>query len=131
MSAYQTPGVYFQRADADGGGIAALRTDVAGFVGLARRGPLHLAVPIESFRQFESWFGETFDNGYLAYGARAFFENGGRRMWVVRVAGAGAATAALTIADANGPAWRIEAASPGAAGDDLSVRLAVENGFRS
>lgn len=123
MGSYQTPGVYFQRADADGGGIAALRTDVAGFVGLARHGPLHLAVPIESYRQFESWFGDVFDNGYLAYAARAFFENGGRRVWCVRVAGAGAATAALTIDDANGPAWRIEAGGPGAAGNDLAIRL--------
>jgi hypothetical protein len=124
MASFETPGVYFQRADADGGGVAALRTDVAGFVGLARRGPLHLAVPIESFRQFESWFGGVFDNGYLAYCARAFFENGGRRIWVVRTAGASASTATYTVADANGPAWRIEAASPGVGGNDLALRLA-------
>ncbi len=123
MGSYQTPGVYFQRADADGGGVAALRTDVAGFVGMAQRGPMHLAVPIESYRQFESWFGDVFDNGYLAYSARAFFENGGRRVWCVRVAGAGAATAARVIADAPGPAWRIEASSPGVAGNDLAVRV--------
>jgi len=124
VASFETPGVYYQRADADGGGIAALRTDVAGFVGLARRGPLHLAVPIESYRQFESWFGDAFDNGYLAYVTRAFFENGGRRAWVVRVAGAGASTAACVLSDALGAAWRIEAAGPGVAGDDLSVRVA-------
>ena len=44
-----------------GGGIAALRTDVAGFVGIAERGPLHLAVPVESSRQFEAWFGRLID----------------------------------------------------------------------
>ena len=44
MRPYQTPGVYHERADADAGGVNALRTDIAGFVGIAERGPLHLAV---------------------------------------------------------------------------------------
>ena len=80
MRPYQTPGVYHERADADAGGVNALRTDIAGFVGIAERGPLHLAVPVESYRQFQAWFGDTIDNGYLAYCARAFFENGGSRL---------------------------------------------------
>jgi hypothetical protein len=123
MGSFETPGVYFERADSDGGGVAALRNDIAGFVGLARRGPLHLAVPVESFRQFDSWFGGVFDNGYLAYCARAFFENGGRRLWAVRVAGAGAACATLTLEAATLPAWRIEAAGVGVAGNDLALRV--------
>ena len=124
MPTYETPGVYFERADAGAGGLAALRTDIAGFVGLARRGPAHLAVPVESFRQFESWFGGCFDNGYLAYAAQAFFENGGRRLWAVRVTSDAAAVASLDVLDASGAAaWRIEAAGAGVAGNDLQVRL--------
>ena len=60
MRIFDTPGVYFERADASAGGIAALRTDVAGFVGIAERGPLHLAVPVESVKQFNAWFGAPF-----------------------------------------------------------------------
>src|SRR5690348_12786096 len=108
MRVYETPGVYFERADASVGGIGPLRTDVAGFVGIAERGPLGIAVPVESIKQFEAWYGGVIDNGYLAYCARAFFENGGRRMWVVRVASEAAAAASLTVDDASGPAWRIE-----------------------
>jgi phage tail sheath protein FI len=124
MPGYQTPGVYYERVDSDAGGIAALRTDIAGFVGIAARGPLHLAVPVESYRQFQTWFGDVIDNGYLAYSARAFFENGGRRLWVVRVGSEATSTATLSLPHGDGtPAWRVDAASPGVAGNDISVRL--------
>jgi phage tail sheath protein FI len=124
MPTYETPGVYFERSDADGGGVSALRTDIAGFVGMAQRGPLHLAVPVESFRQFQSWFGDVIDNAYLAYCARAFFENGGRRLWAVRIASAASAVARVDLRSATGAAWRIEAASRGVAGNNLAVRVA-------
>ena len=123
MRTYETPGVYFERADASGGGVAPLRTDIAGFVGITRAGPLRIAVPVESYRQFSAWYGGAIDNGYLAYCARAFFENGGRRMWVVRVASDAASTAGLTLADSAGPAWRVEASTPGVHGNDLAVRV--------
>ena len=123
MRVYETPGVYDERGDASGGGIAALRTDVAGFVGIAGRGPLHLAVPVESPRQFEAWFGGPIEQGYLAYCARAFFENGGRRLWAVRVASPAASAAYAIVSAAGQPAWRIEASSAGAWGNALAVRF--------
>jgi phage tail sheath protein FI len=124
MPTYETPGVYNERSDSSSGGISALRTDVAGFAGIASRGPLHLAVPVESIRQFEAWFGGATDQGYLAYSARAFFENGGRRLWAVRVASELASTAAVVVNAKGGPAWRIEASSPGVWGNALAVRVA-------
>ncbi|HEX8127971.1 MAG TPA: hypothetical protein VF527_02640, partial [Pyrinomonadaceae bacterium] len=73
------------------------RMDVAAFVGFAASGPLNLPVAVESVAQFTSIFGEdagvawdrqrsveTF--AYLAPAVRAFFDNGGRRCWIVRVA---------------------------------------------
>jgi hypothetical protein len=124
MRTYETPGVYDERSDTSSGGISALRTDIAGFVGIAERGPLHLAVPVESTRQFEAWFGRPVDQGYLAYSARAFFENGGRRLWAVRV-GSPASSPAFVAMKAGGvPAWRIEASSPGVWGNAVTVRLA-------
>src|SRR5207237_8842292 len=75
--------------------------------------------------------------GFLAYAARGFFENGGRRCWVVRVASndpaGGAATASVTLrlpATPGSPpgtlgatAWAVEAFSPGVWGSDLSILL--------
>ncbi|MEJ5990269.1 phage tail sheath subtilisin-like domain-containing protein [Ramlibacter sp. PS3R-8] len=123
MRIFDTPGVYSERADADAGGVLALRSDVAGFVGMARRGPLHLPVPLASFRQFQAWFGDPFDGGYLALAARAFFDNGGSRLWAVRVASEVAAVATRLLGAGGTPAWRIEASSPGVWGNDLEVRI--------
>ena len=82
----QTPGVYYERVDASAPAISLLRTDIAGFVGIATRGPLHQPLPVQSWRQFQAYFGDFTGAGYLAYAVRAFFENGGQRCWVVRVA---------------------------------------------
>lgn len=133
MRIFDTPGVYFERTDASAGGIAALRTDVAGFVGIAARGPLHLAVPVESVGQFTAWFGPPIAGGYLAYSVRAFFENGGRRLWAVRVASEAASSASRPVAGWIDPAlvgpppptpvWRIEASSEGVWGNDLAIRM--------
>lgn len=131
MRVYSTPGVHHEVHDANAGGVAPLRTDIAAFVGLADRGPLHLAVPVESMRQFVAWFGDVFDSGYLAYTARGFFENGGRRLWVVRVASEAARAAWTVLGDGVGDAWRIEAASAGAWGNRVQVRAREVRRHRS
>jgi uncharacterized protein len=128
MPAYLTPGVYFERADAVVPAIAALRTDIAGFVGIAERGALHRAVPIQSWRQFQATFGNFIGTGYLAYSVKAFFENGGRKCYVVRVADSDLAdSASVELLNSNPitankeSAWRIEASSPGVWGNQLAV----------
>jgi phage tail sheath protein FI len=123
---YETPGVYYERVDATAPAIAALRTDIAGFVGIARRGPLHTPVPIQSWRQYQAYFGDFTGAGYLAYAVRAFFENGGQRCWIVRVASDAAATALRTLGSLgvpHGPVWQVDAFSPGVWGNDLDVAL--------
>lgn len=73
------------------------RMDVACLVGFAASGPLHVPVVVESVAQFEAIFGTdlqlawdarrgTIVNAHLAPAVRAFFGNGGRRCWIVRVA---------------------------------------------
>jgi uncharacterized protein len=65
---------------------APLRTDIAGFVGIAERGPLHEAVAVEGWSGFRSVFGGHVRTGLLAPSVESFFANGGARAWVVRVA---------------------------------------------
>jgi hypothetical protein len=71
--------------------------DVAVIVGFAARGPLHRPVRVEDVAQFEMIFGAdaqlAWDEvrgepvyAYLAPAVRAFFRNGGRRAWIIRVA---------------------------------------------
>jgi hypothetical protein len=72
--------------------------DIAVFVGFAASGPLQKPVPVEDMRQFTAIYGGdaplAWDPqrgeqmyGYLAPTVRAFFHNGGRRCWIIRVAG--------------------------------------------
>ncbi len=77
------------------------RMDVAVFVGFAASGPLNVPVAVEDIAQFETIFGRdlplVYDPersatiyAYLAPTVRAFFQNGGKRCYIVRVAGDGA-----------------------------------------
>ena len=103
---YGRPAVYIERTDAAAPQPVVLRTDIAAFVGIARRGPLDTPVPVGSFRQFAAHFGEFTGAGYLAYAVRGFFENGGQRCWVVRVANldaaGGARAASIMLNDTAG-----------------------------
>ncbi len=124
MAEYLTPGVYYEHVDSGAPPIVPLRTDVAGLVGIARRGPVHTGVPIDSWRQFQAWFGDVTGAGYLAYAVRGFFECGGRRAWIVRIASSSAVAAEFTFGTPTVPAaWRVVASSPGVWGNDLDVRL--------
>lgn len=85
MPTLTTPGVYFQTVTPERP-IAAIPTDIAAFIGIAVSGPLHQPVRLESWAQFQTVFGPFTGQGYLAYSVKAFYENGGRTCWVVRIA---------------------------------------------
>jgi hypothetical protein len=124
-----TPNVYVETVDATRGQIAALRTDITGFVGIADRGPVGVAVPCRSKRQFESIFGSYIGGGYLAYAVRAFFENGGKMCRVVRIAAVEAAVASARIRLADGRfGLTLQANSAGTWGDLLTVRVSPSRG---
>jgi hypothetical protein len=117
-----------------------LRLDVAAFVGFAQLGPLDLPVAVEDINQFAAVFGGELvlaaDSGLpvharLSGAVRAFFDNGGRRAYVVRVAGPNARPARWTVPGLR--IWQpdgtvtepvIEAAWPGAWSD--GVQLATQ-----
>src|SRR5438046_1988030 len=116
MQTYRVPGVYFEWLDT-ARAIEGTRTDIAAFVGVSLRGPLHTPVKVESWAQFVSVFGGHIVNGYLAYAVEGFFTNGGAACWVVRVADpAAAATGSMVVESAAAPggvALEFEATSPG------------------
>jgi hypothetical protein len=126
MRVYDTPGAYIEQDDRTQGGISRLRMDVAAFVGISERGPARRAVAVESWKQFQGIFGDVFPNGYLAYVVRAFFENGGRRCWIVRVESDAAQVAAARLKSGSAgahPVWELQASSSGTWGNGLSARL--------
>src|ERR1700754_2278822 len=100
------PGVYFiSPPKAAGLGLPPL--DVAAFVGFAERGPLDTPLAVEDFHVYTAVFGgdlplareedgrKIFAN--LSTSVAAFFANGGRRCYVVRVAGRKATRARFTL----------------------------------
>jgi len=95
----ELPGVRF-RAEPPGADLALPRMDVAAFVGFAAAGPVGVPVAVEDAARFRDLFGgdpplawnaETgrVETAHLGAAVEDFFRNGGRRCWVVRVAGEG------------------------------------------
>lgn len=58
----------------------------AAFVGRALRGPLNTPVKIDSFGAFHRRFGGTWQRSSLGPAVKQFFDHGGQRLYVVRVA---------------------------------------------
>jgi hypothetical protein len=101
------PGIQFEVV-APPASEALVRMDIAAFVGFTASGPLDQPVAVESIADFEEIFGSDLPiaggsgpnqpaYAYLPSAVRAFFRNGGRRCWVVRVAGASAETNSFPV----------------------------------
>src|SRR5580765_8751039 len=95
VTATRLPGIQFEVV-APPANEPLVRMDIAAFVGFAASGPLHLPVMVEDIAHFEEIFGEDLvlatsaDSkdpvyAYMPSVVRAFFRNGGRRCWVIRV----------------------------------------------
>lgn len=131
INATTTPGVQYEHSDARAPVVSAMRTDVAGFAGLAVRGPIGVPVPVESWKQFVAHFGGLSNVGFLGYAVRAFFENGGQRCWVVRVASASARASDAIVSSPVAPVFRIVASSEGSWGDRLRVTIRERRGAQT
>ena len=122
MTVYTTPGVYFEPVDPAGAGITALRTDIAAFIGIAERGPLHRPQRVRSWEQFAATFGGFIRCGYLAYAAKAFFENGGQILYGVRVAAPVASAQASGAQPADRGSSIVDSADGFVAGAVVTIR---------
>jgi uncharacterized protein len=120
--ATQAPGVRIEWLDTNAQQLDTGRTDVAGLLGVAERGPLHTAVKVESMRQFRTTFGGHIEGGVLAYGVEGYFANGGTTCWVVRVADPEAARAARLRVQLPGARFLLLASSPGTWGKAIEVQ---------
>ena len=105
MSQYLAPGVYVEEVDSGPPPIAGVGTNTAGFVGVTRRGPTEgPPTLVTSYADFLRAFGGPFDRGAtwagwqdFAPAMRGFFDNGGQRAFISRVAAAADAPATGTL----------------------------------
>ncbi|WP_058557763.1 phage tail sheath subtilisin-like domain-containing protein [Thiohalocapsa sp. ML1] len=141
MPEYLAPGVFVEEVSFRAKSIEGVGTSVAGIVGPTRTGPLRGKPEVAtSFARFVQVFGDAADLAlgagdnpptvlnHTAIAARAFFDNGGKQLFVVRVArhvndtdsdgavNAPGAPTFATRADANNHV-RFHARFPGAAGN--------------
>ena len=121
------PGVYIEEVPSGVRPIEGVSTSTAAFLGKAEKGPLDRAFMVTSFIEFQTNYGTFLNDSYLAHAALQFFNNGGKRLYVVRVAN-GAAAADVAIADRKTPTpaktLTVSANSPGAWGNDLDIDIA-------
>jgi hypothetical protein len=145
MGTYLSPGIYTREVDFSFY-VKQISTSSCGMVGVAERGPVNKPVLVTSWEQFINKFGSYIQVGYLAYAARAFFDNGGSVLFVNRIAhltdptnrntltavkaqailkDRRVATATLSSGTIGSDriAWR--AIQPGVAGNAVSVELVV------
>ncbi len=134
MPEYLSPGVYVEEVSFRAKSIEGVPTSTTGIAGLTRFGPVHHANGpstteprlVTSFTEFERIYGGLEDLGtaggrvnYTAHSARAFFLNGGKRLYVSRVFapddGTGVASLAVPLGGGRTATWR--ARWPGAYGN--------------
>jgi hypothetical protein len=104
MPEYLAPGVYVEEVDTGSKPIEGVSTSTAGMVGVTKRGPSDgLPKLVTSFADYKRQFGGYFDFGssfaghrYLPYAVEGFFQNGGKRVYIKRVTGTGAAASTIT-----------------------------------
>ncbi len=96
MAEYLSPGVYIEETSYRTKTIEGVSTSTAGFVGPARFGPVSGQPElITSLADFQRIYGDLEDlnfsdaptpqTNFLAHAVRAFFEEGGRRLFVQRI----------------------------------------------
>ena len=139
MPEYLAPGVYVEETSFRAKSIEGVGTSTTAFVGPTRKGPFRAAddtpeTPelLTSYGDFERIYGGFADlalgagvpaTNYLAHAVLGFFNEGGSRLYVSRVVGAGAALAAASPSAAARPTSRCSSspASPDRLGNGRVV----------
>lgn len=93
----------------------------AAFVGRALRGPLNTPELVGSFGEYRRRFGDIWTRSSLGPAVKQFFDHGGQRLYIVRVANN--ARGAMVCLPANGTAVVLRAIEPGST---ERIRVAVD-----
>src|SRR5215207_2360525 len=125
------PGVYIQEVPSGVRTITGVATSITAFVGHAAAGTICTASTtdpppvITSFADYERRFGGLDVASPMSYAVRDFYLNGGTMAIIVRVAGANATAATITMSGEGSPSADLvlEASSVGEWGNRLSAAV--------
>lgn len=142
MAVYmEFPGVDYVEKDFDGGAraISGIATDVCGMMIIAQKGPINVPTYVTTAAQAWEIFGSHINEAYGAYAIDGFFKNGGRELWIVRVAHyaninnadtltakIAQSTAFMNRAETPEPALLVESLYHGTDGNKVAVKI-VDN----
>ncbi len=85
MAEILSPGVFIEEVPSQVQVIQAVSTSNMGAVGFTQRGPENVATLVTSFEGFTRQFGPVIAESFMPLSMAAFYSNGGRRAFVVRV----------------------------------------------
>ncbi|MDR0320545.1 MAG: phage tail sheath subtilisin-like domain-containing protein [Treponema sp.] len=124
MANMQIPGIYVSPQEYRLNPLQIDKRCVAGFVGIAERGPLHTPVTVSSFDEYIKTFGLFDTAGNLPFSVYSFFKCGGAECVIVRVANEKCAKQAqLQIKCSGGGKVLFEASSKGSWGNYISAHV--------
>jgi len=132
MAEYLSPAVYVEELSSGVKPLEGVGTSTAGFVGLAVKGAIGVATPINNFGEFQTRFGGFSSDALLPFAVKAFFDEGGRSCYVVRTChydnndqptAVAANRAYNAVGDANQRSLRVEATSAGTWGNDIAINI--------
>ena len=144
MPEYLAPGVYVEEVSFRSKSIEGVSTTTTGFIGPARFGPVDM-VPevVTGLGEFERVYGDgkqlafgssgTQMDNFLWHAVRAFFEEGGKRLYISRVftpissTNTGIAIGKIPVSASTANALGIRARFPGSGGN-VRVRFALKIG---
>src|SRR5207248_1882932 len=122
MPEYLSPGVYVEETSFRSKSIEGVSTSTAGFVGPARWGPIsgdpELITSLADFERIYGgldplWLDGNPTPNYLAHAVRAFFEEGGQRLYVSRIFNFGTGVLAVSLDGTTGLPTKHYAFAPG------------------
>src|ERR1044072_8983375 len=109
ISVQQAPGLYYE-AMTPPAEPSPLRSDIAGFVGRTRRGPVGVAVRVTGWREYLIKFGGLTAQADTPFALKGYFGTGGHVAHVVRLFGP--APAADPDAGVARASWSLEGPAP-------------------
>jgi phage tail sheath protein FI len=120
------PGVYIQETSSGVRPIEGVSTSTTAFIGKCEKGPVNRAFMVTSFIEFQANYGTFLNDSFLAHSALQYFNNGGNRLYVVRVAVASTDTSSISVGDRKATPAKtvtISAGSPGKWGNGISIAV--------
>jgi len=124
MPEYLSPGVYVEEIEVGTKPIEGVATSNLGIVGPTERGPVEVRL-VTSWLEFQRLYGGpagTAAASHMPHAVKGYFDNGGRRLFVARVASIDAANPAVAGSAALGN-LTLTALGPGASGNNILVSV--------